>query len=145
MYHLIFFLASLLCVPNWISSQEIQSLASFSSRQETFWGISSIQVLYLLGGITWWRYLSRLDLTSRILCMLMELLGVISVCSHQHAMFKQIVLLCLPVGRFALDLGQILLPLTAAWPNLCQRYLLMSGNIRIRPVQQVFITLQTWS
>lgn len=77
--------------------------------------------------------------------MLMKLLGVISVCSHQHAMFKQIVLLCLPVGRFALDLGQILLPLTAAWPNLCQRYLLMSGNIRIRPVQQVFITLQTWS
>lgn len=77
--------------------------------------------------------------------MLMELLGVISVCSHQHAMFKQIVLLCLPVGRFALDLGQILFPLTAAWPNLCQRYLLMSGIIRIRPMQQVFITLQTWS
>lgn len=77
--------------------------------------------------------------------MLMEFLGVISVCSHQHAMFKQIVLLCLPVGRFASDLGQILLPLTAARPDFCQRYLLMSESIRIRPTQQVFITRQTRS
>lgn len=60
-------------------------------------------------------------------------------------MFKQIVLLCLPVGRFASDLGQILLPLTDLCPDLCQRYLLMSGSIRMKPAQQVFITRQTWS
>lgn len=60
-------------------------------------------------------------------------------------MFKQIVLLCLPVGRVASDLGQILPPLTAAQTSLCQRYLLMSESIRIRPVQRVFITQQTWS
>lgn len=99
----------------------------------------------MLGGITWWRYSPRLDLTRRILYILVELLGVISVCSHQHAMFKQIMLLCLPVGRFASCLGQILLPLTAARPNLCQRYMLMSEGIRIRPAQQVFVTQQTWS
>lgn len=80
-----------------------------------------MQVLYLLGGIARWRYLPRLDLTSRILCMLIELLGVISVYSHQHAVFKQIALLCLPVGRYASELGLILLPLTAAYPSLCQR------------------------
>lgn len=54
-------------------------------------------------------------------------------------------LLCLPVGRFASDLGQILLPVTAAQPELCQSYLLMSESIKIRPVQWVFITQQTWS
>lgn len=75
--------------------------------------------------------------------MLIELLGVISVCSHQHAIFKQIMLLCLPVGRFASGLGHILLPLTPAQPTLCQKHLLMAESIRIRPAQQVFITQRT--
>lgn len=72
--------------------------------------------------------------------MLIESLGVIPVCSHQQAVFKQSVLPCLPVGRCASEPGLIPLPPTAARPGRCQRHSLMSECQRIRSGQQVFST-----